>query len=76
MLGVLGFRSIAALHFGHPSTGRGAQPPENSFRRDLDEIARLLGLETGVFVVVDADRQIVDLACGDVHALTGQFLSR
>jgi len=75
VLGVLGFRSIAALHFGHPSTGRGAQPPENSFRRDLDEIARLLGLETGVFVVVDADRQIVDLACGDVHALYARRLA-
>src|SRR5207253_8981250 len=25
-LGVLGFRSIAALHFGHPSTGRGVRP--------------------------------------------------
>jgi nickel-dependent lactate racemase len=74
-LGVLGFKSIAALHFGHPSTGRGVQLPGSSFRRDLDEVARLLGLETGVFAAVDANREIVDLVCGDIHALHEAFLT-
>jgi lactate racemase len=74
-LGVLGLRSIAALHFGHPSTGRGAPPPDHSFRRDLDEIARLIGLETGVLVVVDAGREIVDLAYGDIHTLYPRSLA-
>jgi lactate racemase len=74
-LGVLGLRSIAALHFGHPSAGRGVQLSDSSFRQDLDEVARLLGLETGVFVAVDADRAIVDLVCGDIHALHADFLA-
>ena len=68
-LGILGFRSIAALHFGHESVGWGSQVDEDTFRRDLDEIAQLIGLETGVFVVTDASRQVVDLACGDIKQL-------
>jgi nickel-dependent lactate racemase len=75
VLGVLGVRSIAALHFGHPSSGRGVQSAETSFRRDLDEIAALLGLETGVLVAVDADRRIVGLTCGDPRALYSGYLS-
>jgi nickel-dependent lactate racemase len=73
-LGVLGLRSIAALHFGHRSAGRAVQSADNTFRSDIDEIARMLGLGTGVFVAVDADRRIVELVCGDVRELYGQFL--
>ena len=75
MLGVLGLSSIAALHFGHRGSGRGVQTNESSFRRDLDEIAALLRLETGVLVVVNADRRIVDLTCGDPRALYSDYLS-
>jgi nickel-dependent lactate racemase len=74
-LGILGFRSIAALHFRHKSLGWGLESNNNTFRRDLGEVARLIGLETGVLVVTNADRQIVDLACGDVHALYSPFLA-
>ena len=74
-LGILGFRSIAALHFGHESIGWGSHRRNDTFRRDLDEIARLIGLETGIFAVIDADRQIVDLACGDIHLLYTRFLA-
>jgi hypothetical protein len=74
-LGILGFRSIASLHFRHKSTGWGLESGNNTFRRDLGEIAQLIGLETAVLVVTDADREIVDLACGDVHALHGPFLA-
>jgi lactate racemase len=73
-LGVLGLRSIAALHFGHRGAGRGRQPSQNPFREDIDEIARMIGLETGVFAAVDGDREIVELTSGDVHALYGDFL--
>jgi nickel-dependent lactate racemase len=73
-LGVLGLRSIAALHFGHESVGWGSHTTKDTFRRDLDEIAQLIGLETGVFVVTDARRQIVDLASGDIRSLYTQFL--
>jgi lactate racemase len=74
-LGILGFRSIAALHFGHESVGWGSHATNDTFRRDLDEIAQLIGLETGVFVVSDTDRQVIDLACGDINQLYASFLA-
>jgi nickel-dependent lactate racemase len=74
-LGILGFRSIAALHFGHESVGWGADRSRDTFRQDLDEIAQFIHLETGVFVCVDANREIVDLTCGDVRELRGSFLA-
>jgi nickel-dependent lactate racemase len=63
-LGVLGRRSIARLHYGHRSM-EGSYDTDNDFRRDLDEIAALIRLRTSVSAHVDADRQIVRLACGD-----------
>src|SRR6266581_2440468 len=72
---ILDFRSIAALHFGHEANGWGSLSSSDTFRRDLDQIARLIGLETGVYLVVDANRQDVDLASGDNHHLYPQFLA-
>jgi lactate racemase len=74
-LGILGFRSIAALHFGHESAGWGSDRSRDTFRQDLDEIAQLLRLDTGIFACVDADREVVDLVCGDVRELRGSFLA-
>ena len=65
-LGVLGFRSIAGLHYGHKSMGWGASNSLSStFRRDLDEIAQLIGLNTTVSILLNADRDAVELRCGD-----------
>lgn len=74
-LGILGLRSIAALHFGHESVGWGLHANHDTFRRDLDEIAKLIGLDTGVFVAIDADRQIVDLACGHIFEMYAPFVT-
>ncbi len=63
-LGVLGRRSILHLHYAHRSMG-GAYNAENSFRRDLLEIADIIGLTTTVSVHVDEARKIVRLQCGD-----------
>jgi lactate racemase len=63
-LGVLGQASISRLHYGHPSM-EGSYETDNDFRRDLDEIAAMIGLRTSVSAHVDADRQIVRLVCGD-----------
>lgn len=63
-LGVLSRRSIKALHYGHSSM-RGSYEIDNDFRRDLDEIAELIGLSTIVNVHVDADRRPVRVVCGD-----------
>src|SRR5579864_5123490 len=54
-LGVLGFHTIAALHYGHPGAGWGAAAG-GTFRRDLDEIARMIGLQTAISVAVDGER--------------------
>jgi hypothetical protein len=41
---------------------------DNDFRRDLDEMARIVGLKTIVTLHVDADRQVVRAVTGDHHA--------
>jgi lactate racemase len=63
-LGVLGRPSISRLHYRHPSM-EGSYETRNDFRADLDEVAEAIGLRTSVSVHVDADREIVRLACGD-----------
>jgi nickel-dependent lactate racemase len=62
-LGVLGRRSIRHLHYGHPSMD-GALDVDNDFRRDLSEVARMIGLRTSISAHVDANRDIVRLVCG------------
>jgi hypothetical protein len=64
LLGVLGRRSIVGLHYGHPSMD-GAYETNNDFRRDLDEMARILGFRTLISLHVDAERRVVRLTCGD-----------
>ena len=63
-LGVLGKSSIIRLHYGHESA-EGSYDVENDFRRELDEIAGMIGLGTMISVHVDADRRIVRLTAGD-----------
>jgi nickel-dependent lactate racemase len=67
LLGVLGKRSIVSLHYGHGSVA-GTYDVDNDFRRDLDEMARVAGLETIITLHVDADRQVVRAVTGDHHA--------
>jgi hypothetical protein len=64
-LGVLATRSIARLHYRHEQMGWGAVEGENPFRRDLEAVARLVGLNTTLSLQIDARGEIVRLACGD-----------
>jgi nickel-dependent lactate racemase len=64
LLGAMGRQTIVALHYGHPSMD-GSYRTDNDFRRDLDEMARLVGFETLITVHVDANREIVRLVCGN-----------
>ncbi len=64
-LGVLGIQTIYHLHFRHKSAGWGNFFPEMGFRRDLDEIARMIGMEFNISLIIDANRQIVRMYCGD-----------
>jgi nickel-dependent lactate racemase len=63
-LGVLSRRSILHLHYGHKSMG-GVYDADNPFRRDVTEIAAMIGLNTTISVHVNEARQIVRLRCGD-----------
>lgn len=63
-LGVLGKRSIVALHYGHASM-EGSYEIHNDLRRDLDEIAAMIGLRTSVSLHLDAARQVVRAVSGD-----------
>ncbi|MDQ3913520.1 MAG: lactate racemase domain-containing protein, partial [Actinomycetota bacterium] len=73
-LGVLGFRSIARLHWGHDSAGWGAPNGLSSFRRELDEIAQVIGLNTTVSLLLNADREVVEVACGSHRAYYADLL--
>jgi lactate racemase len=66
-LGVLGRRSIINLHYGN-SSEQGSYNIDNDFRRELDEIADMLRLETSVCLHVDAHREAVRITTGDHRA--------
>jgi nickel-dependent lactate racemase len=64
-LGVLGRSTIASLHYGRRGSVSGSYQVDNDFRRELDEIAVMIGLRTMVSVHVDSSRQIVRIVSGD-----------
>jgi len=63
-LGVLGRRTIKHLHFGHAAVG-GNYNIDNDFRRNVTEIAQMIGLHTIVTVHVDAGLEVVKIVSGD-----------
>ena len=63
-LGVLGRKSIMHLHYGHASVG-GTYNINNDFRRDVTEIAQMIGLNTVYTLHVNAHLELVNLMCGD-----------
>ena len=64
-LGVLDLRVISLLHRKHKGVGWGVESPETDFRRELDEIAQMIGLQTLITIHVDADREPVRVTCGN-----------
>jgi len=46
----------------------GVMPPDNPVRADLEECATISGIDFVVNTVLDAERRLVDLACGEVVA--------
>lgn len=65
-LGVLGTRSISDLHYKYQPAGW-ANSAASDFRKDLDEIARAIGLENIISLQVNCDRAPVRMVCGDFH---------
>jgi nickel-dependent lactate racemase len=64
-LGVLGIQSIFDLHFRHKYCGWGQVKADGSFRRDLNEIANMIGLNTAISVQINPNRKIIRVDCGD-----------
>ncbi|MBI3668911.1 MAG: DUF2088 domain-containing protein [Acidobacteria bacterium] len=71
-LGVLDLRVISHLHHDHDGAGWGSAAVENAFRREVDEMARMIGLETFITVHVDANREPVRIRTGDFRAYFGE----
>jgi nickel-dependent lactate racemase len=44
----------------------GVMPPENIVRADIDQCAEISGIDMVVNTVLDSQRQLVDIFCGDV----------
>ena len=63
-LGVLGRKSIMHLHYGHTGVG-GTYDINNDFRRDVTEIARMIGLNAIYTLHVNAHLELVNIMCGD-----------
>jgi nickel-dependent lactate racemase len=63
-LGVLSKTTIARLHYRHDELGWGGAPFGLPFRRDLEEIAAMIGLETVIGLQLDAAGAIVRASCG------------
>ena len=66
-LGILGRRSIMGMHYTHPAVG-GKYIIDNDFRRDVTEMARMIGLDTIYTLHVNALMEVVSLMAGDHYA--------
>jgi len=64
-LGVLGIHTIYHLHFRHLPAGWGGDTVVNPFRQELDEIASMIGMNTVISLVVDSNRRVIQMYCGD-----------
>ena len=64
-LGTLGMGSIVHLHYGHKSVGWASCGADSCFRKDLDEIARMIRLNTVISLHVNVDREPVRISCGN-----------
>jgi nickel-dependent lactate racemase len=66
-LGVLGRRTIMGLHYGHSHVGS-PYALQDGFRRELDEIASMIGLRTMISLLVDGSRRPFRIFAGDHFA--------
>jgi len=74
-LGVLGIRSIYHLHFRHKPVHWGHPDTDTPFRRELDEIAGMIGMKTHVSLIIDVNRNIIKMYCGDQRIYFAEAVS-
>lgn len=63
-LGVCGRQTIMGLHFKHKSM-EGKYNTDNDFRKDVCEVARIIGLNSIINIHIDAFSEIVNVVFGD-----------
>lgn len=66
-LGILGRRSIMGMHYTHPAVG-GKYIIDNDFRRDVTEMAKMIGIDTIYTLHVNALMEVVNLMAGDHYS--------
>lgn len=66
-LGVLGRKSIRTLHFRHKGVG-GTYNIDNDFRKDVTEIARIVGMNTIYTLHINDRSEVVSLFGGDHYS--------
>ncbi|HET9180166.1 MAG TPA: lactate racemase domain-containing protein [Terriglobia bacterium] len=64
-LGILGIRSIYHLHFRHLPASWGGDAVRQPIRRELDEIAGMIGMKTVISLMIDSHREVIQIYCGD-----------
>jgi nickel-dependent lactate racemase len=64
-LGILGRKSIVHLHYGDHGSVGGTYNIDNNFRRDVTEMARMIGLNTIFTLHINGQLEVVNLICGD-----------
>jgi lactate racemase len=75
VLGALGIRSIYALHFRNTKQGWGSEGVDASFRRELDEIAAMVGLNFVISPIIDPDRNVIQVFCGKPQVYFSEAVS-
>jgi nickel-dependent lactate racemase len=74
-LGVSGIRSIYHLHYCNQAIAYGDSSVWTGFRKELDEFARMIGIHTYISAIIDAQRNIIKMYCGDQSKYFGEAAS-
>ncbi|NGP53698.1 DUF2088 domain-containing protein [Thioalkalivibrio sp. XN8] len=64
LIGILALETISGIHRRHGLLQRGGEV-DTAFRQDLEDLADLVGLGYSVNCVVNQDKQVASLHCGD-----------
>jgi nickel-dependent lactate racemase len=64
LIGILALETISGIHRRHGLLQRGGEV-DTAFRKDLEELADLVGLGYSINCVVNRDKEVASLHCGD-----------
>ncbi|NHA15355.1 lactate racemase domain-containing protein [Thioalkalivibrio sp. XN279] len=67
LIGILALETISRIHRRHGLVQRGGEV-DTAFRRDLEDLAELVGLHYSINCLVNQDKQVAALHCGDFRS--------